>query len=280
MFGRFAIQRLCSRVYTPILRRSIMSVAAAAPVTSPKIFKPIVWVDCEMTGLDHNKDHIIEVCCIITDGHLNIVDKEGDNCYESVVHYDKSVMDSMNQWCVEHHGDSGLTKQVLESTKTREQVESELLDYIKQFIPEGNIGVLGGNSVHMDRLFMLREFPKVIDHLFYRNIDVSTIMEVSRRHNPELANVFPKKETAHTAKKDILESIAQLKWYQDHYLKNKNETKQFVAKRAREIEGESNKNDLSSIIKREILKDYKQEISKRELSDKQDDDLPEKKRKQ
>ncbi|CCF56523.1 hypothetical protein KAFR_0B02250 [Kazachstania africana CBS 2517] len=190
-----------------------------------KIFKPIVWVDCEMTGLDHVNDRIIEICCIITDGNLNIIDETG---YESVVHCDKSVLDNMNEWCIEHHGNSGLTAKVLASDKTKEQVETELLDYVKKYIPEKNTGILAGNSIHMDRLFMLKEFPTVIDHLFYRLIDVSTIMEVSRRHNPDLASVFPKKETAHTAKKDILESIEQLRWYMKHYLKNTEETKAFV----------------------------------------------------
>lgn len=203
-----------------------------------RISKPIVWIDCEMTGLDHTKDQIIEVCCIITDGNLNILDKDpvGNKCYESVIHCDKAVMDMMDEWCIEHHGASGLTKKVIDSTKTKEQVEKELLNYIKRFIPEKNVGILAGNSIHMDRLFMLKDFPKVIDHLFYRLIDVSTIMEVSQRHNPELASVIPRKEAAHTAKKDILESIRQLKWYMDHYLKAPMETAQFVEKRRKELD--------------------------------------------
>lgn len=206
-------------------------------VSSPRIFKPIVWIDCEMTGLDHQRDHIIEICCVITDGHLNIVDKQSEgNCYESVIHYGREVMDNMNEWCIEHHGASGLTYKVLQSEKTREQVEEELLAYIKQFIPDKNVGVLAGNSIHMDRLFMLREFPKVIDHLFYRLIDVSSISEVCRRFNPDLANVFPRKAVAHTARSDILESIAQLQWYVDHYLKRKEETEEFVEMRLKEIE--------------------------------------------
>ncbi|CAL9737990.1 oligoribonuclease, mitochondrial [Monosporozyma servazzii] len=209
--------------------------------------KPIVWIDCEMTGLDHKNDRIIEICCIITDGNLNILDKDphGDNCYESVIHCDKEIMDQMNEWCIEHHGSSGLTAKVVESKKTKEQVESELLAYIKRFIPDRNVGILAGNSIHMDKLFMLKDFPKIIDHLFYRLIDVSTIMEVSRRHNPELASVLPKKVTAHTAKKDILESIAQLKWYMEHYLKNSIETSKFVESRKKEmIIEESNKRKL------------------------------------
>ena len=214
-----------------------------------RTLKPIVWIDCEMTGLYHTKDRIIEICCIVTDGELNILDKDpvGSKCYESVIHYDKAIMDSMNEWCIEHHGASGLTEKVINSTKTKEQVEEELLEYIKKFIPEKNVGILAGNSIHMDRLFMLKDFPKVIDHLFYRLIDVSTIMEVSKRHNPELASVVPRKEAAHTAKKDILESIKQLKWYMKHYLKAPAETSQFVEKRRKELgleETTSNKRKL------------------------------------
>lgn len=185
-------------------------------MSQPGVWKPLVWIDCEMTGLDHTQDSIIEICCIVTDGHLRIVD---DNCFESVVHCDKDIMDKMNPWCIEHHGASGLTEKVLASIKTKEEVESELLRHIKKYVPERRVGVLAGNSVHMDRLFMLKDFPKVLQHLHYRVVDVSTIMEVSFRHNPELAAQQPKKLQAHTAKQDILESIQQLQWYMDHYFK-------------------------------------------------------------
>lgn len=98
---------------------------------APAISRPIVWVDCEMTGLDHVNDHIIEICCIITDGDLNIIDEAG---YESVIHCDKKIMDAMNEWCIDHHGSSGLTQKVLDSTKTTEQVEEELLAYLRKYI--------------------------------------------------------------------------------------------------------------------------------------------------
>lgn len=189
------------------------------------LFKPLVWIDCEMTGLDHHKDKIIEICCIVTDGNLNVVQ---DNCYESVIHYGPDVMGSMNDWCIEHHGASGLTQKVLESVKTREQVEEELLQFVKRYIPDSRVGLLAGNSVHMDRLFMLKDFPKVVDHLFYRLIDVSSVMEICSRHNPKLARMVPRKEKNHTAKSDILESIEQLQWYRDHYLKSEQETSDFV----------------------------------------------------
>lgn len=184
----------------------------------------------QMTGLDVFKDHIIEICAIVTDGDLNLVD-EG---YESVIHYGQSEMDKMNEWCIEHHGQvctyigrssrsttniyqSGLTKKVVESNKTLDQVQQEILEYLKRFANKGK-AVLAGNSVHMDRAFMMRELPTVLEHLHYRIIDVSSIYEFGQRHNPELIKKIPKKREAHTAKADILESIAQLKWYRDNYL--------------------------------------------------------------
>lgn len=167
-----------------------------------------------MTGLDVFNDHIIEICCVITDGDLNLL----DSFYESVVHYDEPVLGSMNEWCIDQHGKSGLTKKVLESSKTLAQVNEELLGFLQQHVPKGE-AVLAGNSVHMDRAFMMREFPQVIDHLHYRIIDVSSIYEVARRHNPALLAQCPKKDSNHTAKSDILESINQLKWFKQFYLR-------------------------------------------------------------
>ncbi|SCU79102.1 LAME_0A07228g1_1 [Lachancea meyersii CBS 8951] len=251
------------------------------------ISKPIVWIDCEMTGLDHTKDKIIEICCIITDENLNMVDEAG---YESVVHCDRIILDGMDEWCVEHHSSSGLTQKVLESTKTTQQVEDELLAYVQKWIPTARRGVLAGNTVHMDRLFMLREFPKVVNHLFYRIIDVSTIMEVSFRHNPELASVFPRKKGAHTAKSDILESIAQLKWYREHYLKDSEETRDFVAQRKAEIEKqtqqETSDRDASSktgvgAVVAAVKESFHETLNalKKESEDSNDEESPVKKQK-
>lgn len=211
------------------------------------VSKPLVWVDCEMTGLDHQRDRIIEICCIVTDGDLNVVQ---DNCYESVVHCDRSVLDGMNEWCVEHHGASGLTKKVLESTKSREQVEQELLQFIKKYVPDPRVGLLAGNSVHMDRLFMLKEFPSVVEHLFYRLVDVSSIMEVCNRHNPGLARLAPRKDKNHTAKSDILESIEQLQWYRDHYLKSPLETAAFVRSKKEQEQEQAQREQEEPAVKR------------------------------
>lgn len=187
------------------------------PARKNSIHKPLVWIDCEMTGLNVEKDHIIEICCIITDGHLNVVDDVG---YESTVFYPKKTLDNMNPWCVDQHGKSGLTLKVLENPhQTLAVVQKELLEYIQRYVPEPRTSLLAGNSVHMDKFFMMKEFPHVIDHLHYRLVDVSSIMEVGFRHNPQLMLQFPKKRGSHTAKSDILESINQLRWYRQYYLR-------------------------------------------------------------
>lgn len=185
--------------------------------SSQSIFKPLVWIDCEMTGLDISKDHIIEICCIITDGNLNIIDEEG---YESTVYVPKKILDNMNEWCVTHHGESGLTAKILANPQqTLAKVQQELLEYIQSFISEPRTSLLAGNSVHMDKFFMMKEFPQVIEHLHYRLVDVSSIMEVGYRHNPNLMKLCPKKKGSHTARSDILESIEQLRWYRNNYLR-------------------------------------------------------------
>lgn len=112
---------------------------------------------------------------------------------------------------------SGLTKKVLESTNSLEQVNKDLLAYVKKHVPEARTGILAGNSVHQDKMFLCREFPELVDYLNYRIVDVSTIKEVGYRHNPNLMAMVPKKTFAHTARSDILESIQELKWYYEHY---------------------------------------------------------------
>ncbi|CAO3634139.1 unnamed protein product [Cunninghamella echinulata] len=175
---------------------------------------PIVWIDCEMTGLNINTDHIIEIAVLITDGDLNII-AEGP---ELIIHQSKSVMDNMNDWCIEHHGKSGLTKAVLESTITIEDAEKQVLEFVKKYIPKSRIAPLGGNSVHADKRFLEKEMPRLVDHLHYRIIDVSTIKELSKRWYPDVYNGLEKKGE-HRALDDIKESIDELKYYQHHIFK-------------------------------------------------------------
>lgn len=202
---------------TDIMRNASGAEKSKDPKQDSK--KPIVWIDCEMTGLDHRNDTIIEICCLITDKDLKLLDTEG---YESVIHHDKKTMDGMNEWCVSHHGQSGLTEKVIKSTKSKEQVEDELLAYLQKYMNRG-VGILAGNSVHMDRLFMLKDMPRVVDYLTYRIIDVSSIMEVAKRFHPLVANSRPKKKGAHTARQDILESIQDLEYYRGVYFKDSQE---------------------------------------------------------
>lgn len=205
----------------PKLSASEIIQRAQDKIQDPKsdALKPIVWIDCEMTGLDHQNDTIIEICCLITDKNLNLIDPIG---YESVIHESKEKMDKMSEWCVLHHGQSGLTEKVINSKKSKEEVEDELLKYLQKYMNKG-VGILAGNSVHMDRLFMLKDMPKVVDYLTYRIIDVSSLMEIAKRFNPVVASSRPRKKAAHTAREDILESIQDLVYYRGVYLKSSEE---------------------------------------------------------
>lgn len=182
-----------------------------------KLPGPYVWIDCEMTGLNPFKDTILEICCILTDGKLNKLEPEG---FEAVIHKPQEVMDNMGEWCTEHHGRSGLTKRVLESKNSLEEVNNSLMAYLKKYIDEPGTAVLAGNSIHQDRMFLLREFPQLIEFLHYRQVDVSSIKEVGERHNPRLIKKRPSKKTLHTARADVEESIEELRWYYNNYLVN------------------------------------------------------------
>lgn len=230
------VSRALKRNNSNDVRSKMQNMIASSKVNSPHNLKqPLVWIDCEMTGLDVYNDNIIEICCIITDGDLNIVDEQG---FESTIYYDSSVLNAMNEWCIDQHGKTGLTAKVLANpSRTLPKVSEELLDYITKYVPNERTGILAGNSIHMDKFFMNREFPKVIQHLHYRLVDVSTIMEVGWRHNKDLMKVQPRKKGNHTAKSDILDSINQLRWFRDHYLKSSEETKEFVAEEKKKLEG-------------------------------------------
>lgn len=255
-FPRFSITRTLAQRIQPIdpkVKQKMLSLLESSKKNQP-VKEPLVWVDCEMTGLDINNDKIIEICCLITDGDLNVVDEDG---YESTIYYDSTVMDNMNEWCIEQHGKTGLTEKVLSNPQqTLDKVRSELLTYIKQYIPDNRVGVMAGNSIHMDKFFMYREFPEVIDHLHYRLLDVSAIMEMGFRHNRDLMKVAPPKAGNHTARSDILDSINQLKWYREHYLKSPAETRTFV---------------LEEQIKKDARKAEREERKKQEEEEKEED---------
>ncbi|KAG0364882.1 Oligoribonuclease, mitochondrial [Gamsiella multidivaricata] len=168
----------------------------------------LVWIDCEMTGLAAT-DKLIEIAVIITDDDLNII-AEGPNL---IISQPKEVMDKMNEWCIEHHGASGLTAAVLASDISTEKACTQVLDFIKQYIPEPQRGILAGNSVHADKVFLEREMRPIVDHLHYRIVDVSTVKELARRWYPKEFQQVPQKKEAHRALDDIKESINELKYY-------------------------------------------------------------------
>lgn len=173
---------------------------------------PLVWIDCEMTGLDPQKHKIIEIAVIITNGNLEPVD-QGVNY---VIKTDKKDLDMMDAWCVNQHGSSGLTKACLESPHSHEFVNSSVLAYIKRWIPAPRVGVLAGNSVHADKAFLKVHSPAIIDWLHYRIVDVSSIKELTRRWYPSALSDSRKEICSHRALDDIKGSIRELKWYRDN----------------------------------------------------------------
>ncbi|KAI9218003.1 REX2, RNA exonuclease 2 [Blastocladiella britannica] len=179
------------------------------------LYKPLVWIDCEMTGLDTSKDHIIEIACIITDGHLKTV-AELDSI---IIRQPKALLDSMDAWCTEHHGASGLTAAVLSSPVSMADAEETVMAFITKHIPEPKVGLLAGNSVHADKRFLEFDMPRVVGHLGYRILDVSTVKEITGRWYPSVFANLPRKNYDHRALGDIRESITELKWYRENVFK-------------------------------------------------------------
>jgi len=173
----------------------------------------LVWIDMEMTGLNSDTDKIIEIATIITNSNLDVV-AQGPVL---AVHQSDSVLSGMDEWNTRTHGGSGLTQRVRESTLSEADAERQTLDFLQQYVPK-NKSPLCGNSICQDRRFMARGMPQLEAYLHYRNLDVSSIKELVRRWRPELANGFEKKNT-HKALDDILESIAELKYYREHFFK-------------------------------------------------------------
>lgn len=165
-----------------------------------------------MTGLNPDSDAIIEIFCLITDDQLELMDEEG---WGTVVHQSKERMDQMDEWCTRVHGDSGLTAAAIESTVTPEQAADELLAYVQRHVPAERTALLAGNSIHADRAFLRKEpYSKVLDHLHYRVLDVSSLKEAAKRWCPNVASGVPAKKGLHQAKQDILESIEEARYYQ------------------------------------------------------------------
>ncbi|HYD61218.1 MAG TPA: oligoribonuclease [Noviherbaspirillum sp.] len=173
----------------------------------------LVWVDMEMTGLDPDNDRIIEVAVIVTDSQLNVL-AEGP---VFAIHQPDEVLDRMDAWNKGTHGRSGLIDRVKASTVTEADAEKALIDFLKNFVPSGK-SPMCGNSICQDRRFMARGMPKLEAFFHYRNLDVSTLKELCKRWKPEVAGGF-KKHQKHTALADIIESIEELRYYRENFIK-------------------------------------------------------------
>jgi len=169
----------------------------------------LVWVDCEMTGLDLDKDVLIEIAALVTDGELNVLGEGVD----LVVHADDAALDGMIDIVHRMHEKSGLTDAVRTSTVTVEQAEKLVLDYVRKWVPEARTAPLAGNSIATDRAFITKYMPALDAHLHYRMVDVSSIKELCRRWYPRVFFAKPDKGLAHRALADIQESLRELEYY-------------------------------------------------------------------
>ena len=169
----------------------------------------LVWIDCEMTGLDLGKDALIEIAALVTDNELQVLGEGLD----LVIHADDATLDSMLDVVAEMHAKSGLTDEVRRSTVTLAEAEQEVLAYVRRWVPDARSAPLAGNSVATDRGFLARDMAELEAHLHYRMVDVSSIKELCRRWYPRIYYAQPAKGLAHRALADIQESIRELAYY-------------------------------------------------------------------
>ena len=173
----------------------------------------LIWVDMEMTGLEPDTDKIIEVAVVVTDAQLNVL-AEGP---VFVIHQSDETLDKMDAWNKGTHGRSGVIDKVKASIVSEAQAEQALIEFLKPYVPAGK-SPMCGNTIGQDRRFMVRGMPQLEAYFHYRNLDVSTLKELCRRWKPELLAGF-KKQQKHTALADIVESIEELKYYRQHFIK-------------------------------------------------------------
>lgn len=173
----------------------------------------LVWIDLEMTGLDPERDTIIEIATIVTDSELNII-AEGP---VFAIGKPKARMDEMGEWCTKQHGSSGLTQRVLESTVTMQDAERQTIAFLEQYVGKGQ-SPMCGNSVHQDRRFLCKEMPQLEQFFDYRHLDVSAVKILAKRWYPDVAKGL-KKSGSHLAMDDIRDSINELRYYRENLLK-------------------------------------------------------------
>ena len=174
----------------------------------------LVWMDMEMSGLNPDTDVVLEIATVITDKNLNVLE-HGPSL---VINHPPAVLDAMDAWCKEHHGKSGLSQQVLESTISLEQAQALTFDFIKKYVPRKRLSPLCGNSIWQDRRFLAKYFREIDEYLHYRIVDVSSIKEMVNLWYAKDKIQYKEKESTHRALDDILESIDELKYYRDNFL--------------------------------------------------------------
>ena len=182
------------------------------PDTAPDRSTNLIWIDLEMTGLDTQTDTIIEIATVVTDKYL----AELAVGPEMAIRQSADVMDGMDEWNTRHHGRSGLTARVLESTTTAAEAERATIEFLSEWVEEG-ASPMCGNSICQDRRFLAREMPSLEEYFHYRNLDVSTLKILASLWAPDVAKGFDK-DSAHLALSDIRDSIDELSWYREHLL--------------------------------------------------------------
>lgn len=173
----------------------------------------LIWIDLEMTGLEPKLDKVIEIATIVTDKDLNILAKGP----EIAIHQSNEILSGMDEWNTSHHGKSGLTQRVKDSQFNEQQAIDQTIEFLKQYVPASS-SPMCGNTICQDRRFLAEHMLELEEYFHYRHIDVSTLKELAVRWKPELVKGFVKKGS-HLAMDDIKESIAELVYYREHFIK-------------------------------------------------------------
>lgn len=173
----------------------------------------LVWVDMEMSGLNPSTERILEIAVVVTDNDLNTLAEAPI----LVLHQPPALLDAMDSWNKSTHGRSGLIQRVTESSLTEAQAQEQMLAFLRPLVGSGQ-SPLCGNSVHQDRRFLVQYMPELEAHFHYRNLDVSTLKELAKRWRPDIYGGF-KKDGKHEALADVYESINELRYYREHFLK-------------------------------------------------------------
>ena len=175
--------------------------------------KNLIWIDLEMTGLDVDRERIIEMAIIVTDPELNTLAESP----VITVHQSDELLNAMDEWNTKQHGGSGLVDRVKVSETSEAEAEQTMIDFLAAYVPAG-VSPMCGNSVHQDRKFLHRYMPKLEAYFHYRNLDVSTLKELARRWRPDVLDAL-KKQGSHLALDDIRDSIDELRHYRDNFLR-------------------------------------------------------------